>query len=538
MENEDQFIPVTDNSLLPFGQYRIARDTTLTKVVDIRPIFEDGLTIGNATYDYFRVSGSGVVTLHNFPVGSTENQLEGWGEMEIFRGDFSSGIEWAPDEDAGVFIDLNEERDSVILTWNKIGIPYPGFDEKYSFQAEYVDEGNGNAEVILRYLETHSGGGARVFPFDSGVIGGYGLQEFMRPVGTLDTRIGNTGVAGVYQFNLVDGQVVGDTIIGTDADDTLEGTVFSDVIDGGAGNDTINARTGNDVVRGGEGNDFIESTGYGDDNLIDGGTGNDTIRTGERNDTIMGGEGDDLINAGFGYNVISGGDGNDIIRFGYRGGSTVDAGTGDDWIDGSFLNDQQPGWYVNMPIATNEINGGDGNDTILGTNNTDIIGGQLGNDSVLAGGGDDRIFGGDGNDILTAGQGNDVIDGGAGDDFIFGALGNDTATGGEGADRFFNSGQRGDVLHIMDYNRDEGDFLVVDGDLFDRAQFALRYEVTATEAGTDIAKLRVGIMEQDNFRALFTFGNEADLDEVLLRLPADEGDAVAPILFDLGDLIA
>ena len=190
-----------------------------------------------------------------------------------------------------------------------------------------------------------------------------------------------------------------------------------------------------------------------------------------------------------------------------------------------------------MPYDTHELNGGDGNDTILGTNDADLIGGQMGDDSVLAGGGDDRIFGGEGDDILTAGQGNDVIDGGTGDDFIFGALGNDTATGGEGRNRFFNSGNHGDTMHITDYNRDEGDFLVVDGDLFDRSQFALRYEVTVTDTGTDASNLRIGIMEQNDFRTLFTFGNETDLGEVLLRLPSD-AQPVAPILFDFGDLMA
>ena len=127
----------------------------------------------------------------------------------------------------------------------------------------------------------------------------------------LDTRIGNTGIAGVYQYNITDGQIAGDTITGTDADDTLMGTLFGDVIDGGAGNDIIDALGGDDVVRGGDGNDEIRTYGdyiqrWGDygNNLLDGGAGDDTIRTGDGNDTIIGGDGNDLINAGFGANLI------------------------------------------------------------------------------------------------------------------------------------------------------------------------------------------------------------------------------------------
>ncbi len=531
MENNDQYVPVTDNTLLPFGEfYRMPRESAsvASGYIDFSSIFENGITMGNATHDIFRVSSSGTLVFRNeYGTGS---------HLYILRARFDAQFSGSPDEDAGVYVDLNEERDSIVVTWNKIGLYVGSPEPTYSFQVEFVDEGNGNYELILRYADlplSQLNNNIRLFGED--VVGAPDLNQLYGPTSELDTVIGNTGVAGVFQYNLVRGQLVGDTITGTDGDDVLEGTEFSDVIDGGAGNDTIDALSGSDDVRGAEGDDVIQSLAPYGNNQIDGGAGDDTIRTGDSNDTIIGGDGDDLINAGFGANVIMAGNGNDIIRFGYEGRTTVTGGGGDDSIDGSFLNESEP-WLL-METGHHELNGGDGNDTILGTNDADLIGGQDGNDSVLAGGGYDTIFGGEGNDILTGGQHDDVIDGGAGDDFIFGALGNDTATGGEGRDRFFNSGQRGDVLHITDYNRDEGDFLVLDGDLFDRAQIALRYEVTATEASTDITKLRIGIMEQDNFRALFTFGNVADLDEVLLRLPADEGAPVAPILFDLGDLM-
>ncbi len=195
--------------------------------------------------------------------------------------------------------------------------------EIIAFTPSFVGEGGGDIEVILRYEEVGLAQGQRAFC--SQMDGSYLLTGIFNDFRSseLDTRIGNTGSAGVTQYNVADGQIAGDTIAGTDADDTLMGTLFEDVIDGGAVNHIIDALGGDDVVRGGDGNDEIRT--YGE------------------------------------Y----------IQR----------------WGD----------------------------------------------------------------------YGNNLLDGGAGDD---------TATGGEGRGRFFTSGHHGDTLYITDYNRDEGVFLVVDGDLF------------------------------------------------------------------------
>ncbi|WP_341532122.1 calcium-binding protein (plasmid) [Nostoc sp. UHCC 0302] len=83
-----------------------------------------------------------------------------------------------------------------------------------------------------------------------------------------------------------------------------------------------------------------------------------------------------------------------------------------------------------------------GNDTINGTNNSDILDGGAGNDTINGLGSNDILIGGQGNDNLNGGAGSDILYGGLGSDNLNGGAGNDSLIGGAGSDRFiFNSGQ-------------------------------------------------------------------------------------------------
>lgn len=83
------------------------------------------------------------------------------------------------------------------------------------------------------------------------------------------------------------------------------------------------------------------------------------------------------------------------------------------------------------------IRTGDGNDVVViapTITNTVIIDGGAGNDLLVGGGGRSVFFGGEGNDFLFGGAGNDVLMGGSGNDQVFGGGGNDAVAGGEGSD--------------------------------------------------------------------------------------------------------
>ena len=144
-----------------------------------------------------------------------------------------------------------------------------------------------------------------------------------------------------------------------------------------------------------------------------------------------GGDGNDLIDLSLVTHniqyVIEGGAGDDTLLGGQSGGR-IDGGTGNDAITG--------GEGVDLIV------GGEGSDTLDGKGAADVIFGDSGSVSNVDGGkryrtivgekdGDDRILGGDGNDIIFGGGGSDWIEGGAGDDIVLGDGGNFDFLGGQ-----------------------------------------------------------------------------------------------------------
>ena len=71
--------------------------------------------------------------------------------------------------------------------------------------------------------------------------------------------------------------------------------------------------------------------------------------------------------------------------------------------------------------------------TATATGNDTLDGGN-GNDAILGLAGNDTLNGGNGNDVLDGGGGNDGLTGGNGNDMLFGSFGMDTLIGGNGDD--------------------------------------------------------------------------------------------------------
>lgn len=198
--------------------------------------------------------------------------------------------------------------------------------------------------------------------------------------------------------------------------------LYNDTIDGDAGNDRIVGGNGSDTLIGGDGKDFIlgdyafefyrtpdQSNGLGQ--LAFGQYSYLFGRPGD--DYLEGGDGDDELRDEFGGNdALYGGDGNDILM-----------NTDRHPLAGFY----EDGTAPESVVVTNILDGGSGEDQITSILSSvygfDQIDGGDGNDTITFGGDSASINGGDGDDeIVATGWGTVDIDGGAGDDVITGTL--------------------------------------------------------------------------------------------------------------------
>jgi serralysin len=120
-----------------------------------------------------------------------------------------------------------------------------------------------------------------------------------------------------------------------------------------------------------------------------------------------------------------------------------------------------------VPTATatgnDTLDGGNGNDAILGLAGNDTLNGGNANDVLDGGGGDDTMTGGNGNDMLFGSFGNDTLMGGNGDDSLDGGAGDDSLTGGKGPDLFaFHAGFGDDTITDLG----NGDRIQFDSEVF------------------------------------------------------------------------
>jgi Ca2+-binding RTX toxin-like protein len=257
------------------------------------------------------------------------------------------------------------------------------------------------------------------------------------------------------------------TIFANLGNDTLIGGAGADEIRGDEGNDNISGLGGIDVINGGEGNDSING-GPGNETQL-GGAGNDTFvwNPGDGSDTLVGGAGTDtmLFNGAAGNEVFALGAQSAGFRFTRDIGSIVMDATGVEEIrlnalggnDSATVNDltgvadlntitffmgdgddtATASAQANAAIAF-LVNGGNGNDTLTGSPNADVIAGGEGNDTIVGLAGVDLMNGGGGDDTITGGPGNEpnqlggdgddtfIWNPGDGSDGLIGEAGNDT----------------------------------------------------------------------------------------------------------------
>jgi Ca2+-binding RTX toxin-like protein len=210
---------------------------------------------------------------------------------------------------------------------------------------------------------------------------------------------------------------------------------------GGAGNDTLTGASGADQLFGQAGNDTL--LGRGGFDLLFGGSENDTLIGGDGNDQSFGQGGNDRIvwNPGDDTDLNEGAEGVDTVE--------VNGGNGAEQLSSTAngvrvrFDRLDPAPFA-IDIGTSEklvVQAKGGSDRFSATGNLAAliaitVDGGAGNDTILGSNGADLIVGGDGDDVVDGQQGNDVALLGAGDDSFQWdpGDGNDTVEGQDGTD--------------------------------------------------------------------------------------------------------
>jgi Ca2+-binding RTX toxin-like protein len=227
-------------------------------------------------------------------------------------------------------------------------------------------------------------------------------------------------------------------------------------LQGGAGNDTLTGGSGNDQLFGQDGNDTL--LGKGGFDLLFGGIENDTITGGDADDQAFGQSGTDRMiwNPGDDTDLNEGGEGTDTVEV--NGGSGTEQFT--TTANGTRVRFDRlnPAPFA-IDIGTSEklvLNANGGDDDYSATGNLAAliqitVDGGAGNDDLLGSNGSDHLLGGDGNDFIDGNQGNDTALLGAGNDTFQWDPGdaNDTVEGQDGTDTMrFNGSNANENIDV------------------------------------------------------------------------------------------
>ncbi|MBO6504050.1 MAG: M10 family metallopeptidase C-terminal domain-containing protein [Kordiimonadaceae bacterium] len=323
------------------------------------------------------------------------------------------------------------------------------------FQIRQASEGYFTTEGQTEFTPTESGTyyiAVNSWGID---IGSYTVYVTEDQIGTGDTDDRFVGGDG---NNWIQGGCGDDTIIGGESADFLDGEWGDDRLTGGAGADVFTFWSDNwDDIR-----DFVADL-WGNDTITDFDPAEDQLHfagriiRGLQDLTITEENGNTIITAEWGDSVTLLGvsadeltDDNFEFRLGVRlNGGNIEGQDGDDSLVGTAADDTIYGMEGDDTIIAgdgeNYLRGFEGNDFIIGGSSIDIIGGEEGDDTIRAGAGDDFIVsnegddsvaGQDGNDLIETHIGNDTLRGGSGDDTLRPGRGDDVMSGGAGEDIF------------------------------------------------------------------------------------------------------
>jgi Ca2+-binding RTX toxin-like protein len=250
-------------------------------------------------------------------------------------------------------------------------------------------------------------------------------------------------------------------IFGRDGNDRLtldeaNGALPKANLFGEAGNDILTGGSGADTLNGGPGHDTLFGKG-GIDHLL-GGADNDTLTGGDGDDQCFGDAGEDRFvwNPGDDTDLNEGGEGTDTVEVnGTNDGEVFTATANGLRVRLDRLN-PAPFFLDTGTCEKLVLNANGGNDSFSATGNLATliqitVDGGAGDDTLLGSNGADLLLGGDNNDFIDGQQGIDVVSGGAGDDVFQWdpGDGSDIIEGGAGIDTLvFNGASIGEIFDL------------------------------------------------------------------------------------------
>jgi hypothetical protein len=144
-----------------------------------------------------------------------------------------------------------------------------------------------------------------------------------------------------------------------------------------------------------------------------GGSGDDVLTGGSGTDDVFGDDGADELDGAIAADVLHGGSGADLALYRSRDNSVKVT------LDG-VANDGEAGEGDNVMPDVENVDGGGGDDWLVGSTAGNALRGKAGADVLQGGFGADALDGGDGNDVmLSGGDGGDLVACGAGDDEVY-----------------------------------------------------------------------------------------------------------------------
>jgi Ca2+-binding RTX toxin-like protein len=205
-----------------YGETELARnDDGYTLIGNISSVFESGINFFGTTYTQLYVNTNGSVTFGSglgtftptaITAGSTPMIAAFWADVDTRRTGSTP-----------IYVDLDSAADVMTITWAGVDYFNQHGDKLNYFQLQLYDRGSGNFEIVYRYQDVNwttgdaSGGtgglGGNVA--HAGFTAGDGVHYFELPqsgkqadVLALETAVGNSGVAGRWQFEVTNGDVL------------------------------------------------------------------------------------------------------------------------------------------------------------------------------------------------------------------------------------------------------------------------------------------------------------------------------------------